>query len=189
MEKRKEIIIMHGLGTRPHEIAGILKIPEQTVEEAVCDYELGLENTDRHYQEHHVPLVQQAVKDLKNDIPEAERHEMRRRYLLDQLQELRKDPSNPKLKKVMLDIKIFTGKLQGISPDMIVRAREYPITELVKSNRGTALCPFHSDKHPSMDVRKNFYHCYSCGASGDIIDFVMKRDGLSFKAAVHRLAT
>jgi len=53
-----------------------------------------------------------------------------------------------------------------------------------------ALCPFHPDKHPSLAVNLNTggFYCFSCGEKGgDIVDFVMKRDGFSFKVAVQSL--
>lgn len=43
---------------------------------------------------------------------------------------------------------------------------------------GTACCPFHNDKHPSMKIEKN-YHCFACGVGGDVIDYVSRRYGLS----------
>lgn len=178
---------MYDLGTKPHEIAGILKLPVHEVDDLIDDYESALNKAEHEYNNHEVPKVQEALREMKLEVPESERYEMRRRYLLAELQELKNDKNNPRLKKIMLEVKIFTGKLQGINPEMIVQARQYPITELVKSRRGMALCPFHNEKTPSMDIRKNFYHCYSCGVSGDVIDFVMKRDGLTFNQAVHRL--
>ena len=52
------------------------------------------------------------------------------------------------------------------------------------------LCPFHSDTKPSMNVvdDKNFYHCFACGAHGDIIKFVMESEGMTFPEAVEKLA-
>ncbi len=47
----------------------------------------------------------------------------------------------------------------------------------VKRN-GLACCPFHDDKHPSMKIDKN-YHCFACGAGGDVIDYVSRMYGLS----------
>jgi len=49
------------------------------------------------------------------------------------------------------------------------------------------LCPFHDDKTPSLVVspKKNLWHCLgACQAGGSVIDWVMKRDGLSFRHAV-----
>ncbi len=43
---------------------------------------------------------------------------------------------------------------------------------------GTACCPFHDDKHPSMKIDEN-YHCFACGVGGDAVDYVSRMFGLS----------
>ena len=52
--------------------------------------------------------------------------------------------------------------------------------------RHMALCPFHGDRHPSLhfDVKRNRFKCFACGASGDVIDLVMKYNNVGFKEAV-----
>ena len=52
------------------------------------------------------------------------------------------------------------------------------------------LCPFHKEKTPSFTVNedKGFFHCFGCGAHGDVIGFVMRDEGLPFPEAVERLA-
>ena len=52
------------------------------------------------------------------------------------------------------------------------------------------LCPFHDEKSPSFNVNttKGFFHCFGCGAGGDVIAFIMKLDHLSFTEAIERLA-
>ena len=54
----------------------------------------------------------------------------------------------------------------------------------------TGLCPFHAEKSPSFTVSddKGFFHCFGCGAHGDVIGFVMRSEGLSFPETVERLA-
>jgi DNA primase len=54
----------------------------------------------------------------------------------------------------------------------------------------TGLCPFHAEKSPSFTVNddKGFFHCFGCGAHGDVIGFVMRSDSLSFPESVERLA-
>jgi DNA primase len=54
----------------------------------------------------------------------------------------------------------------------------------------TGLCPFHSEKSPSFTVSetKGFYHCFGCGAHGDVFDWVQDRFGLGFVEAVEELA-
>ena len=53
-----------------------------------------------------------------------------------------------------------------------------------------ALCPFHGEKTPSFTVspRKQFYHCFGCGAHGTAIGFLMEYERLSFPEAVEELA-
>lgn len=52
-----------------------------------------------------------------------------------------------------------------------------------------ARCPFHDDHNPSLSVDpvKNVWHCFGCEAGGSVIDFVMKKDGLTFREAMNRL--
>ena len=52
---------------------------------------------------------------------------------------------------------------------------------------GMACCPFHNDKNPSMKVDQRF-HCFGCGADGDVIDFTAKLFDLSPKEAAEKLA-
>ena len=52
-----------------------------------------------------------------------------------------------------------------------------------------ALCPFHNDRHPSLYVADDHYHCYGCGEHGDVIDFVAKFYGLSLTEAAQKLAS
>lgn len=51
------------------------------------------------------------------------------------------------------------------------------------------LCPFHGEKSPSFSVSpaKQFFHCFGCGKSGDVIQFLMDHDGMQFHEAVKDL--
>ena len=53
---------------------------------------------------------------------------------------------------------------------------------------GMALCPFHNDRHPSLYVADDHYHCFGCGEHGDVIDFAAKLFGLPLYEAAQRLA-
>lgn len=52
------------------------------------------------------------------------------------------------------------------------------------------LCPFHEERTPSFYVNpeKKFFHCFGCGAGGDVIEFVKKIENVSFVEAVQRVA-
>lgn len=63
--------------------------------------------------------------------------------------------------------------------------------KLVRRGRNyTGLCPFHNEKSPSFSVseEKGFYHCFGCGEHGNVFDFVMKTEGLSFPETIEKLA-
>jgi len=58
----------------------------------------------------------------------------------------------------------------------------------VEVNRySKALCPFHNDRHPSLYVADDHYHCFACGEHGDVIDFAAKLFGLPLYEAAQQL--
>ena len=62
---------------------------------------------------------------------------------------------------------------------------------LKKQSRGfVCLCPFHSEKTPSCHINaaEGYFHCFGCGAGGDVITFVMKAENLDYVEAVRFLA-
>jgi DNA primase len=54
----------------------------------------------------------------------------------------------------------------------------------------SGLCPFHKEKTPSFSVHaaRQFYHCFGCGASGDVLGFVQKIENITFPEAVRLVA-
>lgn len=63
--------------------------------------------------------------------------------------------------------------------------------QLKKSGQNyKALCPFHAEKTPSFMVSqpKQIFHCFGCGAGGDVVSFLMKHETLSFNEAVQVIA-
>ena len=71
---------------------------------------------------------------------------------------------------------------------MDVVERYVPLKRSGKNHTG--LCPFHDDKNPSMHVNgeRGFFHCFSCGAGGDVFGFLMKYNGVGFMDAARDLA-
>ena len=59
-----------------------------------------------------------------------------------------------------------------------------------KGSSYMGLCPFHKEKTPSFSVSQDnqFYHCFGCGASGNVIGFVMQQENYSFIDAIKHLA-
>ena len=59
-----------------------------------------------------------------------------------------------------------------------------------RGNNFLGLCPFHNEKTPSFNVndQEGFYHCFGCGAHGDVISFIRHFEGKSFIEALETIA-
>lgn len=69
-----------------------------------------------------------------------------------------------------------------------VIGRKYKLER--KGREFLSICPFHNDSKPSLSIvdDKGFYHCFACGAHGDVFKFLMENDGLNFMEAVEQVA-
>lgn len=56
------------------------------------------------------------------------------------------------------------------------------------SRNGMVCCPFHDDRHPSMKLYADHYHCFGCQANGDVIAFTSKLFGITPLEAAQKLA-
>ncbi len=82
----------------------------------------------------------------------------------------------------------FLDELRSRLPISEVAGRSVRLTRRGAEHSG--LCPFHAEKSPSFTINddKGFFHCFGCGAHGDVLSFVMQAEGLTFPDAVERLA-
>ena len=70
-----------------------------------------------------------------------------------------------------------------------ITVREAAQMYVIEVNRsGMACCPFHDDKNPSMKLNEEYFYCFGCGATGDVIDFTARLYNLSPKEAAEKLA-
>ena len=99
--------------------------------------------------------------------------------------------SEKRIKEIDRYLQIISGiPVEGrITREDIERAKEYPFDQLVDFKNNFALCPFHSEKTPSLhwNKDKNKVHCFGCIKSWDTIQFVRETQGLSFQQAVNFL--
>ena len=65
------------------------------------------------------------------------------------------------------------------------------INVIKKGNNYVAVCPFHSDTNPSMNISvdKQIYKCFSCGAGGNVFTFVSEYEKVGFIEAVKKVAS
>lgn len=82
----------------------------------------------------------------------------------------------------------FLDELRGRVAVSTVVSRRVKLARAGREMKGC--CPFHNEKSPSFFVNddKGFYHCFGCGAHGDVISFVVEQEGLGFIDAVKSLA-
>ncbi|HET6607229.1 MAG TPA: DNA primase [Rhodopila sp.] len=80
----------------------------------------------------------------------------------------------------------FLDELRARVPVAGIVGRRVQLTRSGKQWKGC--CPFHGEKTPSFYVYDDGYHCFGCGAHGDVITFVMQSQGLGFMDAVTQLA-
>ena len=70
-----------------------------------------------------------------------------------------------------------------------ITVREAAQMYRIEVNRSSmACCPFHDDKNPSMKLNEEYFYCFGCGATGDVIDFTARLYNLSPKEAAEKLA-
>ncbi|MBM62891.1 MAG: DNA primase [Acidobacteria bacterium] len=76
-----------------------------------------------------------------------------------------------------------------VQADIVQVVQDYlPLKKVGNSYKG--LCPFHSEKTPSFHVHRDkaFFHCFGCGAGGDVLKFLELQEKLGFQDAVQHLA-
>src|SRR5579864_9490952 len=73
--------------------------------------------------------------------------------------------------------------------DLLAYVSQY-VTLKKRGREYTGLCPFHAEKTPSFSLNadKQVWHCYGCGAGGDLIKFVQRYENVDFQTALRMLA-
>jgi len=81
----------------------------------------------------------------------------------------------------------YTVKQQA---DIVRIIGDYVKLKKAGAQNYSGLCPFHNEKTPSFSVHATlqFYHCFGCGASGDVFSFVQKIENITFPEAVRLVA-
>jgi len=85
----------------------------------------------------------------------------------------------------------FTSAIADIKAKLSIVDVIQGFVSLKKSGKNhIGLCPFNDDNNPSMHVNdeKGFFHCFSCGAGGDVFGFLMRYSNISFPEALKELA-
>lgn len=79
---------------------------------------------------------------------------------------------------------LFETVKAAVTPRMAAERYGLPIQQ-----GGMVCCPFHADRTPSMKLNEDYFYCFGCGASGDVIDLAARLFGLSGYDTARKLAT
>jgi DNA polymerase len=75
-----------------------------------------------------------------------------------------------------------------VLPEVPAESIIAPVSPLERLVGGKINCPFHDDDTPSLHVYEDHYHCFGCGAHGDLIDLLMKIEGMNLLDAEQAVA-
>lgn len=163
----------------PLRIANLFKIEENECWEYLVSFHNELNRQEKLRND---TDIKNEAKEWANSLPEA--YETKRLILLERLRNA-KTPEEKQQR--LIHYKLFTNKLDSLTPTQIERAKQYPLKDLLGTNKNITNCPFHDDRTASLNIKNNFFHCHGCGVSGDTIKFLMEKENLSFKEAVIKL--
>lgn len=166
----------------PKHIAGIFGEDEDECWEYLLLYQEAL-NREAAIRKKEREDINNQVQDFIEEIPN--KHNIKVNSLIERLRLA--GITGADTTRLMSEYRVLTGKEERVTGEDIAKAKEYPITNLIESRRNMAKCPFHPDKTASLYLKNNFFHCFGCDKSGDVIDFVMETEGMSFKEAIRRL--
>ena len=88
------------------------------------------------------------------------------------------------------ELRLNQSKIDEIASSLDIVEIISQYTQLRKAGKNfMGRCPFHQEKTPSFSVsqEKGVYHCFGCGKSGNIFNFIMDIDNVSFYEAVKKL--
>lgn len=149
----------------------IIQLKEEKVKKLTAEYQRITENTEK------------AV--WRGKLPE---------WLIKVIKELQHpDKIFKEVKKLMKEIDFLKGrdfiKEGEITHQDIANAKKHPFENLIETQNGKAVCPFHPEDTPSFSIHKegNFGYCFGCNKGVDTIQFIMETKNMSFVDAVKLL--
>lgn len=162
----------------------ILMIAELTGDDVLFDIAEEMLALDEYYielQREHSFSLRRAGVDSKT--------ELRMRGISDaQLRHFHKQNIRAGRRDVTLPYINAIEGVEQVTNGQIMGAKCTHISAIMGYEAKRYLCPFHDDRNPSLTVKSGYYKCWSCGASGDMIDLDMKVNNRSFMESVRFLS-
>ena len=168
----------------PLKVAQVWQISEEECWTYINDLTEALNAAEK---AHNALETQIELREWISTIPE--RKAVKIAVLKEQLEDAKLHPKHHDVPRLLREVKILMGKEEELTPESIQKAKEYPIQNLLNVTRkGNISCPFHKDKTPSFQIKRdNKWCCYSCGQYGDVIDLYKQLHHTTFLEAVKAL--
>ncbi len=184
--EEEEKWILRNTNIDPLKIANAFGVSENDCWDYLTQYWHALREAEESYD----PLaIQMEVRAWVQTIPDHKN--IRINAIKEQLIDAKTNPQNHDVEKLLREVRYLKGTEEQITPEMIARAKEHPLEQLLdtKGKKGNVSCPFHKDLKPSFQItKKNTWTCHSCKEFGDPIDLYMKLNNVPFLTAVRALS-
>lgn len=168
----------------PKKVAAAWWMDEKECWNYLAELDIALREAEESYD---AQAVQKAAREWADTIPD--KNNIRIEAIKEKLVDAKTNPEKHDVSKLLFEVSVLKGTAERPTPDMIARAKQFPIAQLLNQTRkGNVSCPFHKDRTPSLQIKKNnTFTCYSCGEYGDAIHLYRKMHNTSFVEAVRNL--
>ena len=176
--------ILGNINIDPKKIADVWEIDEKECWEYIEEVNIAQREAEKERKEY-LSTLQKELKEWVETIPD--KNNIRIEAIKEQLVNAKTTQEKHDIPRLLREVKILKGITESVTKEMIERARQFPMENLIELKRKMALCPFHNENTPSFSVKNNSYHCFGCGVSGDTIDLAMHLKNYTFRQAVEFL--
>lgn len=170
----------------PRLVAQVYGVSEESCWDYLARLQQNLTEAELEYRSHRDER-EHVLSEFIAEIPDV--RETKRKLLLERLYKAKKENRATDATRLIAESKSFLGGTPTLTRENVLRAKICPITTLLKVDRvGNISCPFHEDRNPSFQIKKNnTWKCHSCQAYGDVIDLYQKLNNCNFVTAVQAL--
>ncbi len=151
-------------------------------DEAIFDLgkeEAWFEDQERQWKFQNVNSYQALID---SGVSEYEARELRRAYLLDELERVARAGGDTSKIKAEYGSRYFTH--DRLTDQQIEQAHKTPIAKIIGLTDDFIPCVFHHERSPSLHITDNLFYCFGCQKKGDTISFIRAIKSLKFKEAI-----
>lgn len=170
----------------PFTVAEVCGVPQQECWDFMAEIDLFFHDEEVFYRSG----ADQRRIDLQEFIDEVpNKKEIKRRSLLERIRTAKSQNRSQDIIRLLAEFNALDDRRVELTPQQVLKAKSCPIRGILGVDRvGNISCPFHEDKKPSFQIKKNnTFTCFSCQVFGDSIDLYQRIHNCDFRTAVTML--